>query len=283
MGNMNNVYASAPLNLDRAQRQTLGRTILGASAFLFIISVLAGTTHLLDNLGLTWQQSRQLSGVLGGIAIPTLISGVFFLLPSSHAERQLAAIGITVSLVGVILFTIAYPTNWNTSALDMTFLVVAVYFLGTFTAFSAMFFAASNIKIHTPSSVILKTVREGAQNVLDDTPTETPTTQQEDPQPQQTQNSGVAFMGDIPSDDPDSPHHQDDAIILGEDSEDPPQMIDEYCGNCKHFSYQRVGDERQPYCGLHDELMDNLDPCDDWEQTDDSVSSDLTQPDPDRR
>jgi len=39
---------------------------------------------------------------------------------------------------------------------------------------------------------------------------------------------------------------------------------DTYCGNCTHFDYVRTDQGMQPYCGHHDELMDDMDACDQW-------------------
>ena len=39
---------------------------------------------------------------------------------------------------------------------------------------------------------------------------------------------------------------------------------DAYCGSCGHFQYVRTDQGMQPYCGLHDDLMDDMDACDDW-------------------
>ncbi len=39
---------------------------------------------------------------------------------------------------------------------------------------------------------------------------------------------------------------------------------DRYCGTCSYFEYNRTDDGIQPYCGFHDELMDDMDPCDQW-------------------
>ncbi|MFB6071887.1 MAG: hypothetical protein ABEJ88_02870 [Halobacterium sp.] len=41
---------------------------------------------------------------------------------------------------------------------------------------------------------------------------------------------------------------------------------DEYCGNCTHFDYQNTGDGMQPYCGLYEEEMDDMEACDWWER-----------------
>ncbi|WP_144799748.1 DUF7139 domain-containing protein [Halorubrum depositum] len=39
---------------------------------------------------------------------------------------------------------------------------------------------------------------------------------------------------------------------------------DTYCGNCAHFDYVRTDQGMQPYCGHHDELMDDMDACEEW-------------------
>lgn len=271
MGSMTDVYGSFPLDLDKTQRRAFGRLILGFSAALFIISVIAGTTEFFVNIfNIEWHQSRQMAGMLGGIATPILISGVFLLLPASDAEQQLAATGVCLALVGVLLFGYYYPDSWNGDGLDMTFPIVAIYFVGAFTSFAAMFFAVSTVTIRSPSGVIMKTVKESTPNSLleSDTPTRSPP-KQETPPPATTQDSGVGFIGDPKTIEDNDSQHMDDAVLLDNDSDTPPRMIDEYCGNCKHFSYRRSGGERRPYCGLHDEMMDDLEACDDWTPQDD--------------
>ncbi|OYR41802.1 hypothetical protein [Halorubrum sp. Hd13] len=39
---------------------------------------------------------------------------------------------------------------------------------------------------------------------------------------------------------------------------------DTYCGNCTHFDYVRTDQGMQPYCDHHDELMDDMDACEEW-------------------
>lgn len=47
-------------------------------------------------------------------------------------------------------------------------------------------------------------------------------------------------------------------------SEKSKSTGDTYCGSCGHFQYVRTDQGMQPYCGLHDDLMDDMDACDDW-------------------
>jgi len=39
---------------------------------------------------------------------------------------------------------------------------------------------------------------------------------------------------------------------------------DSYCGSCKHFEYVQTDQGMQPYCGFHDEIMDDMDACDEY-------------------
>jgi hypothetical protein len=39
---------------------------------------------------------------------------------------------------------------------------------------------------------------------------------------------------------------------------------DSYCGSCSHFEYVQTEHGMEPYCGAHEELMDDMDACDDY-------------------
>ncbi len=42
---------------------------------------------------------------------------------------------------------------------------------------------------------------------------------------------------------------------------------DEYCGNCTRFDYVLVDGEMAPYCAHHDEVMADMDACEEWTPT----------------
>ena len=46
---------------------------------------------------------------------------------------------------------------------------------------------------------------------------------------------------------------------------------DPYCGNCAQFAYFEVSGELTPYCGFHDEYMEDLEPCEEWVPNTDST------------
>lgn len=61
---------------------------------------------------------------------------------------------------------------------------------------------------------------------------------------------------------PDPPGDGYDAVLLDDDPE--PRQADSYCGNCTHFEYVRTGRGMRPYCGAHDEAMDDMEACAEW-------------------
>jgi len=57
-----------------------------------------------------------------------------------------------------------------------------------------------------------------------------------------------------------------DAEVLddGPASAPSPSVADSYCGNCEHFDYVQTSQGIQPYCGYHDEQMDDMEACEEW-------------------
>jgi hypothetical protein len=66
--------------------------------------------------------------------------------------------------------------------------------------------------------------------------------------PEPTSDGGQSVQGDR------------SATVLGEADSRP----DTYCGNCAHFAYVEAAGDLDPYCGYHEEFMEDLDACDNW-------------------
>jgi len=88
------------------------------------------------------------------------------------------------------------------------------------------------------------------------TATTTTTTSKPDPSPGPAASASLSDGG-AASQDISSP--MDDAA--GQSGPGP----DEYCGNCTHFDYVDTEDGMQPYCGLYEEQMDDMEACEWWE------------------
>jgi hypothetical protein len=55
-----------------------------------------------------------------------------------------------------------------------------------------------------------------------------------------------------------------DAEVLEDEPAETSSYADRYCGNCEHFDYVQTNQGIQPYCGYHDERMDDMEACDTW-------------------
>jgi len=63
---------------------------------------------------------------------------------------------------------------------------------------------------------------------------------------------------------PDDAEFTDAEFVEAADERGRP---DAYCGNCAHFEYVKVDEKITPYCGLHEELMEDMDACDQWSES----------------
>ena len=64
-----------------------------------------------------------------------------------------------------------------------------------------------------------------------------------------------------------SPRRDDDWEPSGKVPEEQAKSgpdRDSYCGSCRHFEYVQTERGMQPYCGFHDEMMDDMEACDDY-------------------
>jgi len=73
--------------------------------------------------------------------------------------------------------------------------------------------------------------------------------------------SGTASDGGAAASDISSPL-DDDPSSASSPSKD---VGDTYCGNCRHFRYVNSSNGMQPYCGYDEQVMDDMDACDEWQ------------------
>ena len=282
-----------------------------AGALLVVSGIVVATTDLLygtDLAALT--AKRQLGGVLAGIGVPAVFLGIFAVLPSGRLTKAAAVVGAGIAVVGVALFTPAYPCQWSGSRCragkpDLTLLTVGVYFLGAILTFWCLFAGVANFKTRndpggtamvnvtrkqetkyvpversrgglggigffggTPDGDVETqtgggggtggtasdggTESESITSPLDDSADATPRSGPAGPSaPEPTNGQSGARSRSSPSSPADGRAANYDAA-------------DTYCGNCAHFEYVRTDSGIQPYCGAHEELMDDMDPCEEW-------------------
>ncbi|MFB6197171.1 MAG: hypothetical protein ABEI52_02725, partial [Halobacteriaceae archaeon] len=218
--------------------------------------------------------AREIAGVLGGLAIPAVLLGIFTVLPAPRVQRAAAAVGGAVAILGVGLFRYTYPGRWYAVGgvpTSMTLFTVFVYASGMVVCFWCLFTAIATFKTRNDpgGTVSLTFVRGGEQQTVQ--------VAGKDAETARSALSSVGVMGNVdPGDSPrptrstsdggkreaDLSSPLDEAEIM---EDRPSDTVDEYCGNCKHFQYIRKGGGIKPYCNAHDEIMDDMEPCQRWE------------------
>jgi hypothetical protein len=174
------------------RRLYLGTGLFLAGAFLAVVGIVVGTTGALRGFGVGLYGEREIAGVLGGVGVPAVLLGVFTVLPTSNRNKAAAVVGATVCLLGVALFSHAYPTYWvgSSASTDYTLPVAGVYFVGLLVAVWALFVAVVNFKTRNdPGGTVSMTVtRQGETKVI-----EVPKAEAE-----RFQGGGVGLLGGTP-------------------------------------------------------------------------------------
>lgn len=285
------------------------RTRLQAGVGLLALGTLLGLLALVVAVANpTEWGSRRVAGALGGLAAPALAGGMVVILPASVRLRAAAAIGASVTLLGVASFWHAYPDHWLGHGDRLTPYVTGIYFLGLLTIVLCLFAGIATFKRRndpggTLSFIIGATESPAIQ--VDATATNDEPDQGATPE---SAKGGVGLLGGTPdggvatqtngrgsagsrsagSGSSSEPTRDDGQILEGPgsgrgavsdggagtetvssptpkpDHEPTPEMADEYCGNCEHFSYVRTDQGMTPYCGLRSEYMEDVEACEDW-------------------
>lgn len=283
------------------RRVYLGMGLFAAGALLVAGGILAGATELLLSRGFGTYESREIAGVLGGLGIPAVFVGIFTVLPANRLQRAAAALGSGLTVLGVMLFRIAYPYKWYDAgaASTETLAFIVVYAAGIITTFWCLFTAVATFKTRNdPGGTVTMTVEQNGETRTVEVPTTDVETAREaldaegfggvgvfggvedpaqetranasEPKPsaQSTARSQPSPPGGASVSDGGATETDISSPLDGSDSRDGPGP-DEYCGNCTHFDYVDTEDGMQPYCGLYDERMDDMEACEWWEQNSD--------------
>ncbi|MFC3478462.1 DUF7139 domain-containing protein [Halobacterium litoreum] len=286
------------------RRVYLGTGLFAAGALLVVGGILAGATGLLINNGYGPYESREIAGILAGLGVPAVFVGIFSVLPANRVQRAAAAVGSGLAVLGVMLFRRTYPQDWYTGPATgvpstATLVFVVVYFAGIITTFWCLFTAVATFKTRNdPGGTVTMTVtKDGETHTV-----EVPADEVESAREALSSGTfgGVGVFGGVedpeqetranasePAPEPDSqttsrqspPSSKPAASVSdgGASTQDITSPMDDqqttegpgpdkYCGNCAHFDYQNTGDGMQPYCGLYEEEMDDMEACDWWEQ-----------------
>jgi hypothetical protein len=222
-------------------------------------------------------------------------------LPAGKATRASAAIGASLAVLGVTLFRYAYPYEWVANNAELAVVTTLLYSAGTLVTFWCLFAGVATFKTRTDpgGNARLEITDEGTIKVVEDDtgfpgmggvglfgrdPDGDVDTQTNDNEDDETLVHEPSMDGTTPRPsgatrgrpEPAGDGAGDVATTgttqtPGAASTDLQQAVkergspDRYCGNCEHFEYVRADGDIAPYCGLHEELMEDMDACDQWQ------------------
>ncbi|WP_158855636.1 hypothetical protein [Halorhabdus sp. CUG00001] len=264
------------------RRILVGGGLFGLGVTLTAAGVVLATAGVGSWFDLGTYGARELAGILAGFGLPATFVGIFTVLPSSRVTRAAAAIGASLCVFGVALFTHAYPTQWpGAPAADplLTLTTLSVYFVGAVTTGWCLFVAVATFKTRkSPGGTAeMRITQEGQIELVRETdgaatatggvglfgtdpdgevPTQTgpvgPADREHEDSNRAASDGGSATAG---------PADTEDTVVESAATRGQP---DRYCGNCEHFHYVRVDEEIQPFCAHDDRYMDDIEPCSAW-------------------
>ncbi|PSQ18357.1 ribonuclease BN [Halobacteriales archaeon QS_8_69_73] len=258
------------------RRVYAGVVLFVVGAVLLVAGIATATTDVGGRFGLGLYEAREVAGVLGGVGLPLVLLGTMTAIPrTSRRLRGVAVVGAAASAAGVALFADAYPVDWVGGLGDttMTLVVASVYFIGTIVTTWCLFVAVANFKARNDpgGTVKLEITKAGETRVVEVSNDRLEGTL-----------GGIGVFGGTPDGDVETQTNRggsgraagnsqsitdggattDDAEFLADESASP--LGDTYCGNCTHFRYVRTDDGMVPYCGYHDDRMDDMEACEEW-------------------
>ncbi|WP_247729381.1 DUF7139 domain-containing protein [Halovivax limisalsi] len=169
MTSLSEVYARNEREVTSPERLYGGTALLLTGAALAVLAVLVVTTDLFTFAVSGTYVEREAAGILGGLAVPAVLVGVFTVLPASRRAQAAAAISASLCVLGVALFNHAYPDHWDGHGQDLTFYVAVVYLLGLISAIVCLFVVVVNFKTRNdPGGALeMNVTRRGETKVVE--------------------------------------------------------------------------------------------------------------------
>lgn len=266
MASIGEVYDAQSRGMVEPAHLRTGFGLFAGGVVLAAVALMIATTGVTSALGHSIYDARHYAGILGGLAVPLALLGIMLLFPANRRAWGAAAIGTGIAILGVALFSYAYPHDWAGYGRDFTPWVSTVYAFGIVTITWSLFTTVATFKQRNdPGGTVrlevapetgiprlFRVARSGLRHsTLFASSTTPPSTTASTTVDDDEETVGVTDGG-----------HGQIAIDRPRD----PEPVDRYCGNCSHFSYG--SDSRgklSPYCRHQDVAMDDMEPCTAWE------------------
>ncbi|AGN02711.1 hypothetical protein L593_13860 [Salinarchaeum sp. Harcht-Bsk1] len=156
MTGLADAYTDDVGGLQTDTRLKAGVALLAVGTLLGLLAVVVAIANPTE-----WG-ARRVAGALGLLAAPALAGGVVVILPANPRLRAAAAIGASLTLLGVASFWHAYPQHWLGHGDQLTPYVTAIYFLGMLTIALCLFAGIATFKRRNdPGGTVSLRVGEG--------------------------------------------------------------------------------------------------------------------------
>ena len=297
MTDLSEVYEGGMRTVADPRQRLVGMSVFAVGALMAVGAIPIATTGLASWLGFDVFGARQVAGVLAGLGLPAAFVGIFVVLPASDATRAAAAIGASLAVFGVVLFSYAYPYRWISTSPALALGTTVLYTAGTLVTFWCLFIGLATFKTRNDpgGTARIEITDEGKIRLVSTGPgtsgpsaTGGTTSRRSLPGFGSVGLFGNSPDGTVPTQTNDgsasAPEKHDDAIVMPQPTSDggnatrnDPAVEDDileaakqrgqpdaYCGNCTHFEYVSVNDKITPYCGLNDTLMEDMEACEEW-------------------
>jgi len=173
------------------------RTRLQAGLGLLALGTVLGLLALVVALANpTEWGARRVAGALGGLAAPAIAGGVVVILPANVRLRAAAAIGASLTLLGVTSFWHAYPEHWLGHGDRLTPFVTGVYFLGLLTIAGCLFAGIATFKRRNDPGGTVSFLIGAAETRVVEVPAQTDSGS--DSSPSGSAMGGVGVLGGTP-------------------------------------------------------------------------------------
>lgn len=149
--------------LNDPQRVGIGLVLTGVGALAGLIAL--GLVALSPGD----QSAMKVAGITAGLGVPAMLLGIVVVLPASRQNRLGVLAGAALTVIGVALFWVAYPSRWTRTDSSLAFETLIIYAIGAAIAlwfvFSAL--AAARIRNSPLGTVELEVVREGETQTIE--------------------------------------------------------------------------------------------------------------------
>ena len=146
MTSLTDVYEGEVGRVATRRQQFVGTALFLVGVAGLVGAIALATTGIGSRSGLDDYAARRIAGIIAGLGLPSVILGVFAVLPASRRIRLTALGGTGVAAVGVGLFQSLYPYSWTSSDPLLALLTGVVYFAGIVTTFWCLFASLATFK-----------------------------------------------------------------------------------------------------------------------------------------